>query len=182
MKRAIDLQRIGEKIEFNDARERTNGQRSECLVTLQPGKKGPPPHIHIQQVEVFEVLIGRMLAVVNGKETTANVGETVVVQPGETHTFRNGSDTEPLVMKVYFEKALNIEWMLQTMGEEAMRKGGDWDKISAPLMMYIFFKMRREYRLAGIPFWLQDAIFGIGAAIAGLTGSAKKVQMPTDLA
>jgi len=48
--------------------------------------------------------------------------------------------------------------------------------------MYIFFKMRREYRLAGIPFWLQDAIFGIGAAIARLTGSAKKVQMPTGLA
>jgi hypothetical protein len=52
-KRAIDLHAIGEKLEFNDARERTGGRRSEGILTLGPGNKGPMAHIHTRQVEGF---------------------------------------------------------------------------------------------------------------------------------
>ena len=57
----IDLHRIGEKLEFNDARERTRGLRSEGIVTLAPGRNGPGTHIHLGQVEGFEVLSGTMV-------------------------------------------------------------------------------------------------------------------------
>ena len=59
-KRAIDLHAIGEKLEFNDAREVTRGQRSEGVLTLGPGRDGPGAHIHTQQVEGFEVLSGTL--------------------------------------------------------------------------------------------------------------------------
>ena len=47
--------------------------------------------------------------------------------------------------------------------------------------MYVMWKLRREYRLAGMPYWLQDALFGIGAGIARLTGAHKRWPVPADL-
>lgn len=182
MKPVIDLHKIGEKLEFNDAREQTNGARSEAILTLGAGKKGPGAHIHTLQEEGFEVLSGQMIAVVNGKEIVVNAGETIVVKPGEAHTFRNGKADEALVAKFWYEPALNTEWMLQNLGEDAMKNGGDWDKMSVLPAMYIFYKLRREYRLAGMPYWLQDIIFGIGAGIAKLTGAGNKVSLPPSLA
>ena len=181
MKQPIDLYKIGEKIEFTDARERTNGQRSEGVLTIGAGKIGPPPHIHTQQAEGFEIISGQMVAVVGGKEIVANAGDTIIVQAGESHTFKNGNSTEPLVAKFWYEPALNTEWMLQTMGEDAMKNGGDWAKASTLPAMYIMYEMRREYRFAGMPGWLQDALFGLGAGIAKLTGVAKKIQIPAGL-
>jgi hypothetical protein len=72
--------------------------------------------------------------------------------------------------------------MLQTMGEDAMANGGDWKNVSLLPAMYIMWKARKEYRIAGMPFWLQDIIFGIGAAVARLTGIHKKVNLPKGLA
>lgn len=181
MKQAIDLHIIGEKLEFNDARERTNGQRSEGIMTIGAGKKGPGAHKHTLQTEGFEIISGRMVAIVNGKEVVAQAGETILVLPGESHSFVNGSTTEPLVAKFWYEPALNTEWMLQTMGEDAMKNGGDWDKMSILPAMYMFYQLRHEYRFAGMPYWLQDVIFGIGAGIAKMTGAAKKVSLPESL-
>jgi hypothetical protein len=45
----------------------------------------------------------------------------------------------------------------------------------------MFCKLRKEYRFAGMPYWLQDVIFGIGAGIAKMTGAAKKVSLPESL-
>ena len=181
LKKTIDLHKIGEKLEFTDARERTKGKRSEGILTLGAGKKGPGAHAHTRQLEGFEVLSGQMVAVVNGKEMIANAGDTIIVHADENHTFKNGSQTEPLVAKFWYEPALNTEWMLQTLGEDAMKNGGDWDKMSVLPAMYIFYKLRNEYRFAGMPVSLQNILLGIGAAIAKLSGAAKKVNLPPGL-
>lgn len=178
MKKIIDLHQIGEKIEFNDTRERTQGKRSEGIVTLRAGKSGPPAHIHPSCEEGFEVLNGSLTLIVNGKERTLQKGESVIVQRGEKHTFKNSSQTEPVEAKFWYEPALRLEWMLQTMGEDAMKKGGDWKKVSPLPAMYIMYKLRNEHRLAGMPFWLQNILFGMGAGLAKLTGAHKKINLP----
>lgn len=177
-KRAIDLHAIGEKLEFNDARERTGGQRSEGILTLGPGNEGPPAHIHTRQVEGFEVLSGTLMLVAGGKAVTVRAGESFLVPAGEAHTFRNGDKTTPVVARFWYEPALNIEWMLQSLGEWAMDRGGDWKK--APLLpaAYVMFILRREYRLAGMPSWAQDVLLGSLAAVARITGQAKRVKRP----
>ncbi len=180
-KPVIDLWKIGEKLEFNDTRERTSGQRSEGIMTFGPGRKGPGAHAHTKQLEGFEVISGLMVAVVNGKEVMARAGDTIIVQANEDHSFINGSTTEPLVAKFWYEPALNTEWMLHTLGQDAMKNGGDWEKVSLLPAMYVMYKMRHEYRLSGIPVWLQNIVFGIGAAIAKWTGAAKKIQLPEGL-
>ncbi|MDX1913848.1 MAG: cupin domain-containing protein [Saprospiraceae bacterium] len=177
MKQIIDLPLTGETLAFNDAREQTKGQRSEGIVTIAAGKKGPGAHKHMLQTEGFEVISGCMIARVNGVTHTAHPGETILVQPGESHSFINGSATEPLVAKFWYEPALNTEEMLQVMGEEAMRRGGSWEKMPLLPCMHLFFLMRREYRFSGIPHWLQDVIFGFASALARVTGAARKMPM-----
>ncbi|MFN8008894.1 MAG: cupin domain-containing protein [Terriglobia bacterium] len=175
-KQAVDLIAIGEKFQFNDARERTSGQRSEGIVTLGPGRNGPRAHIHTRQVEGFEVLSGTLVVVAGGRSVTLQNGESFIVAPGETHTFRNGDKLTPVVAKFWFEPALKTEWMLQTMGAWAVERGGDWNKLPLLPTGYVLLIMRKEYRLAGIPFWVQDVLIGMLAGLAILTGQARRVQ------
>ena len=177
-KRAINLHAIGEKLKFSDARERTRGRRSDGIITLGPGRDGPSAHIHTQQVEGFEVPSGTMVVVAGGRPVTLRTGESFLVAHGEAHTCRNGDKTTPVVAKFWFEPALNLEWMLQSMGEWAMDRGGDWKKVPLLPAAYILFLLRREYRLAGIPFWVQDLLFGVLGGVAHITGQAKRVIRP----
>ena len=179
-KRAIDLHAIGERLEFNDARERTRGQRSEGILTLGPGRDGPGSHMHTQQVEGFDVLSGTLVVVAGGRSVTLRTGESLVVAPGEAHTFRNGDKTTPVVAKFWYEPALNIEWMLQRLGEWAMDRGGDWKKVPLLSGAYVMFRLRREYRLAGMPFWVQDVLFAVLAGVAYVTGHARRATYPVN--
>ena len=181
MKRPIDLHAIGERIHFNDARERTNGQRSEATLSLGPGNKGPGAHIHIGQDEGFKVLSGKLIVTIGKKEVTMGPGESAVVRAGEAHNFRNASSTERVEAEFWYQPALNIEWMLQSMGEDAMENGGDWKKAPLLPVFHALWKMRREYRLAGLTFWLQDALFGTFAFIARLTGAHERWPLPERL-
>ena len=42
------------------------------------------------------------------------------------------------------------------------------------------FLLRSEQRLAGMPFWVQDVLFGALAGVALITGQAKRVGRPPD--
>ncbi|MBL7939259.1 MAG: cupin domain-containing protein [Flavobacteriales bacterium] len=181
MKRPIDLHAIGERIQFNDARERSNGQRSEATLSLGPGNKGPGAHMHIGQEEGFKVLSGKLIVTIGKKEVTLGPGDNAVIRSGEAHNFRNASSTERVEAEFWYEPALHIEWMLQSMGEDAMARGGDWKKAPILTVIHALWKMRKEYRLAGMPFWLQDALFGTFAFIARLTGAHKRWPLPEGL-
>ena len=119
-----------------------------------------------------------MVAKIDGSESRLGPGESTVVRPGQSHTFRNGKADEPLVMDFWFDPAGNAEWMLQSLGDLATIRGGSWSK--APLLesAYILFRVRDEYRLAGMPGWVQDALFAPLAGLAKVTGRAKQFPPP----
>lgn len=127
------------------------------------------------------MLSGKLIVQNGKKEVTLGPGESAVIRSGEVHNFRNASSTERVEAEFWYEPALNIEWMLQSMGEAAMEKGGDWKKAPLLPVFHALWKMRKEYRLAGMPFLLQDAIFGSGAFLARLTGAHKKWPLPAAL-
>lgn len=181
MKTTIDLHAIGEKLEFTDARERTGGARSEGLLTLGPGRIGPPAHIHTLQVEGFEVVSGALVLISGHDTVTLRPGESHIVPAGTPHTFRNAEPDIPAVARFWFEPALDIEWMLQTMGEIAMARGGDWKKTPLTVVGCLMFKLRGQYRVAGIPFWAQDLLCGLLTGVAHLTGVARRVGSPSAL-
>jgi quercetin dioxygenase-like cupin family protein len=69
----------------------TGGEYVEMEFVLPAGCVPPPPHVHQQQVEEYEVLEGQLDVVVKGAWHTLGPGERVSVPVGALHTFRNRS-------------------------------------------------------------------------------------------
>jgi len=69
----------------------TDGESVEMEFVLPPGCVPPPPNIHPQQVEEYEVMEGRFDVVVEGEWRTLAPGESASVPIGALHTFRNRS-------------------------------------------------------------------------------------------
>ena len=69
----------------------TGGESVEMEFVLPSGCVPPPPHVHRQQVEEYEVLEGQFDVVVDGKWRTLGPGEHASVPVGALHTFRNRS-------------------------------------------------------------------------------------------
>ena len=69
----------------------SGGEFVEMDFVLPPGCVPPPPHVHRQQVEEYEVLEGKFDVVVNGQWRTLGPREVVSVPIGALHTFRNRS-------------------------------------------------------------------------------------------
>jgi mannose-6-phosphate isomerase-like protein (cupin superfamily) len=171
--RTFEFPKQGERFTFLKTAEETNGQRVEVAFTLTPGACGPPAHIHLKQLERFEVSAGTMIVTVSKKVLTIAAGQSLVVNAGQVHTFRNESSYAALELKATYEPGLNIEWFLTQMAELAMRNGGNFPVIESGFVLY---QARDEYRLGGLAFWVQDLVFGGMAMIAKITGKSKRFQ------
>ncbi len=69
----------------------SGGEFVEMEFVLPPGCVPPPPHVHCQQVEQYEVLAGQFDVMVDGRWRTLRAGEAASVPVGTLHTFRNRS-------------------------------------------------------------------------------------------
>ena len=73
------------------ASSETGGAFVEMEFVQPPGCVPPPPHVHRQQVEEYEVLEGQLEVVVDGRWRTLGPGDVASVPVGVLHTFRNRS-------------------------------------------------------------------------------------------
>ena len=71
------------------------------LFRLTADAGSPPPHIHPHTVEVFEALQGEFETLVDDEWQTVQAGESVTVEPGVRHTFRNNSGAEVVIRNVH---------------------------------------------------------------------------------
>jgi mannose-6-phosphate isomerase-like protein (cupin superfamily) len=69
----------------------TGGEYVEMEFILPPNCVPPPPHIHPEQVESYEVIEGSFDVLVDGTWSTLGPGESASVPVGVEHTFRNRS-------------------------------------------------------------------------------------------
>jgi mannose-6-phosphate isomerase-like protein (cupin superfamily) len=69
----------------------SDGEFVEMEFVLPSRCVPPPPHVHRQQVEEYEVLDGQLDVVIDGKWRTLGRGEAASVPVGALHTFRNRS-------------------------------------------------------------------------------------------
>lgn len=143
---------------------------------LDPGAIGPEPHAHMLQEETFTVTRGRLIVTMDGQEHVLEVGQSATVKQGQVHTFRNGHADQPMKAAVRVEPALHLEWMLHEMATSAARNGGD--RKSLPLLEagYVLHELRAEYRLAGIPRFIQRPLFALLHGLARITGAAKRIE------
>jgi quercetin dioxygenase-like cupin family protein len=73
------------------ASSETGGDFVEMDFVLPSGCVPPPPHVHRQQVEEYEVLEGQLEVVVDGRWRTLGPGDVASVPVGVLHTFKNRS-------------------------------------------------------------------------------------------
>ena len=69
----------------------SGGEFVEMEFVIPPGGVAPPPHIHPQQVESYEVIEGSFELMVDGRWSSLAEGESASVPRGSEHTFRNRS-------------------------------------------------------------------------------------------
>jgi mannose-6-phosphate isomerase-like protein (cupin superfamily) len=162
---------------FNNTRELTNGKKSEGILTLEPFEKGPPEHIHLKQMEYFEVISGELVVKVDGKSIKLKKGDRTDIKIAEKHTYFNETN-EKVVAKFGYEPALNIQWLIDTMESGDKKNGGNWSKIPILETGFVLYYLKNEYRLAKLPFWLQDFLFGILSKLAKLTKTSDKIELP----
>ena len=90
----------------------TGGAFVEMEFVLPSGCVAPPPHVHPDQVEEYEVLAGRFELVVEGRWRTLEPGESAEVAVGALHTFRNRSG-EPVRVRNRHRPAMRFEEFIE---------------------------------------------------------------------
>lgn len=71
------------------------------MVTVEPGRRGPPEHAHEFEDDSFYVLEGELTFIVDGEEIVAGPGTFVLVPPGVSDTFANRGDASVRFLNVH---------------------------------------------------------------------------------
>jgi len=161
----LNLEKQGETLTFFSEPD-PSAPILEFECSIAPGKDGPDPHSHPLQTETFHVTEGLMRAVVNGQERFIEEGDSIVVAPGQVHTFSNPKPDRPLTLRITIEPALNFQWFLTEAARSAIRNGGSWK--DAPLLEigYIVNQVIDEQDMPGLPGPVKRLLFGTLARIA----------------
>lgn len=171
----LDIQPQGEHLTFHGEPDPTAPSLTFDLV-MSPGSPGPDPHIHARQVETFEVISGEMHARLGKKEERViGPGETLVVPAGQVHSFHNPSESEPLVIRITVEPALNFQWFLTESARLAIAGGGRWK--DAPLLeqVWILQQTRDEHEIPGLPRPVTSLLLASISGLAVLLGRHRRV-------
>lgn len=103
------MARTGDRFEMPDgsvyavtsAAADTGGEFVQMEFTLPPGSVAPPPHVHGDLTEEYEVIEGSFDVMVDGAWTTLAPGESATVPRGALHTFKNRSGATVRVRNVH---------------------------------------------------------------------------------
>src|SRR5215208_656637 len=79
----------------------TDGTYVEMVFHQPPGAVPPPPHVHSELVEQYEVLEGRFDVMVDGVWSTLGPGQSASVPQGALHTFKNRSGSMVRVRNIH---------------------------------------------------------------------------------
>ena len=71
------------------------------VITMAPGRHGPPPHVHDDEDDAFYVLDGEITFVLGDEEVPAPTGTFVLVPPEVEHTFVNRTDRPVRILNIH---------------------------------------------------------------------------------
>lgn len=88
----LDCTELGMVMTIVKTSKDTDGKSLEMEWTLYPNSGGTPIHIHPAAIETYEILSGKLEVFRKDKWITARVGDKIVIEKGESHTFKNTTD------------------------------------------------------------------------------------------
>ncbi len=130
------------------------------------GCPSPPPHLHPNQDEHFEVLSGAVHAVVNGHSRTLETGDTLDVPRGTVHEL-GGDPDRPGTVRWEVRPALRTAEFLTTVNRWSDPQTGRPSTLQAVLTAKEFAP---EFRLATPSVGTQRILFALLAPIARAKG------------
>jgi quercetin dioxygenase-like cupin family protein len=159
----------GERITFVRTSAQTGGALAELDLELRPDAFLAAEHIHGRQEERFEVLDGRILLRLSGKESVRGPGEVVVVPSGARHAWAPDGGQGARV-RVTFTPGAGIEEFFDEFFRCA-REGRTNDQGMPSLLVSARLGLAHDLYLAGPPLPLQRAVFRMLAGAGRLVSS-----------
>ena len=138
----------------------------EVEAVYGPSGKPPPPHLHPEQDEHFEVLEGELTARVDGEERTVSAGETLDIPRLRKHQMWNAGDREARV-RWQTRPAGRTEQWFRSIDRLVRESGG---KQPSPIAFApLLDEYRDVFRLAVGP----DALVRPAMSLLGKLGRAR---------
>jgi quercetin dioxygenase-like cupin family protein len=103
-------------------------------MVYQPRCLAPPPHVHPNASDTFEVLDGTIEVRANGRWHRLQAGESITARPGEVHTFRNRGQASVRVRNVH-DPAHSFERYLRRIDAVLREKG--FTKVTPRAVLYL---------------------------------------------
>jgi quercetin dioxygenase-like cupin family protein len=160
--RVIENPVSGERIVIRETGAETGGELLAWELFLAPGGRVPSSHAHPRQSERFTVVAGLMRLRVNGRGLTLLPGESVLVTPGQVHSFANPGELTAHVL-VETRPALGMEDLLETaaaMARGTLRSARLLPSVPRPHELVLFMRdFEAEVRAPYLPAALVRAAF-----------------------
>jgi quercetin dioxygenase-like cupin family protein len=144
---------------------------SEVVFTAKPNGPAPPPHVHPRQREIFTLEEGDFELLVDGGWRKLAPGESLTIEAGATHTYRN-KGTQTARVRTVHEPGLSFEGYLRELHATAVEHG--IDKITpamAARMAVIWRRHADTIRPGPAPIKLAFAVLGRIGPLLGLRPS-----------
>ena len=155
---------------------------SELVFTAGPHGPAPPPHVHPRQREVFTLEEGDFELLLDGDWRKLAPGETVPVEPGAIHTYRNRGTATARVRTVH-EPGLSFETYIRRLHATASDHGvAKITPAMATRMAVLFREHADTIRPGPLPIRVAFAILGRVGPLLGLrpsAPSAARADQPT---
>jgi quercetin dioxygenase-like cupin family protein len=97
---------------------------SEMVFTAHPNGPAPPPHVHPRQRETFTLESGDFELLLDGEWRKLGPGESLSIEAGQTHTYRNRGAATARVRTVH-EPGLSFEEYIRELHATATEHGAD---------------------------------------------------------
>lgn len=111
----IEAPLAGLKIKFHETERSSNGHTLKFEYFIEPGKGFIRPHVHLNQVEHYEILSGTAVYQHGGVERTAQAGDVITNEPGQAHINPwNRDGDEGLHLLVTAHPSLGVEYFFET--------------------------------------------------------------------
>jgi mannose-6-phosphate isomerase-like protein (cupin superfamily) len=160
----------GESMTFLETASDTDGEYVLVELRAEPNAFVAAAHVHPAQTETFEIVEGTIAVKVDGKTVQASGGETLVVEPGQSHKWWNAGTSE-LVFRCRVAPALQFESLIETMF--SLAADGKTNKKGMPNPFRLAVIANAHLDTVVLPFppvWMQKAALAVGASTGKLLG------------
>ena len=144
---------------------------------IPAGGDGAPPHRHRHLRETFTVVSGRLQMTTGSASAWRTIlpGETVVVEPGTVHAFRNPHD-EPVVFTSEAAPALRFAWFVHAwygLANEGRSFAGGPPRNPLALAVVLGWA---DFWFPVVPIIVQRGLFGPLRLLARATGVQARME------